>query len=102
MFYSDCSAASWMICRTTPATMINISLRVSAVKAFSASGFTASDNVLNFIWFMVRICPAISHENPKGVRLAIFLISSVHPVSSNFRLADLERLQSEDEVGGWG
>jgi hypothetical protein len=43
--------------------------------------------------FILRKCPASSTMKAKWkVRFAIALISSVHPVSSNFRFADLESL----------
>ena len=88
----SCSA-SWIIWRTAPATRMRIARFVSGDNAFSTSGLTDSESVLNVMVFILRRCPASSTVKIKwNVRFAIALISSVHPVSSNFRFADLDSL----------
>ena|SRR5271155_1486210 len=88
----SCSA-SWIIWRTAPATMMRIARFVSGDNAFSASGLTDSESVLKVMGFKLRRRPETSTMKFKwDVRFAIALISSVHPVSSNFRFADLESL----------
>jgi hypothetical protein len=89
--YSD--SASWIIWRTAAATMIRIARLVSGDNAFSASGLTDSESVLKVMVFMLRKRPDLSALKVKGkLRFAIARISSVQPVSSNFRFADLESL----------
>jgi len=56
LIYSNGSSSA-MICRTTPATMIRISRLTSGGRDFSASGFTSSDKVLNFIALTPFKCP---------------------------------------------